>query len=265
MVIGVGCIALSSLAVSTDLQMPGTQPFQAGYVEPSYACTGCHGWSNRQTEIAHNWRGSMMANAARDPIFWATMAVGEQDFPGSGDFCIRCHSTSGWYNGRAVPSDGSALNEDDVDGIHCDTCHRMSNPDFSEHQGEMMEPYVANDHGTPAKGYYGSGMLSLMAPGTEYGPYADALPHHLAEQSLFHRSSEFCGSCHDVSNPAVGDLAIGNGTQSTADPVVFSGVPGSPVAGKANEALIEVLAKHFGIQKSKIRILKLFWLWLFLF
>jgi len=30
----------------------------------------------------------------------------------------------------------------------------------------------------------------------------------------------------------------------------------SPVAGKANEALIEVLAKHFGIQKSKIRILR---------
>ncbi len=30
----------------------------------------------------------------------------------------------------------------------------------------------------------------------------------------------------------------------------------SPVGGKANEALIEVLAKHFGIKKSNVRILR---------
>jgi len=44
---------------------------------------------------------------------------------------------------------------------------------------------------------------------------------------------DFCGTCHDVSNPVVGDLAHNNGAQPTADPVVASGVPGSPVAGKA--------------------------------
>jgi hypothetical protein len=44
---------------------------------------------------------------------------------------------------------------------------------------------------------------------------------------------DFCGSCHDVSNPAVGDLAHNNGKQSTAGPVIASGTLGSPVDVKA--------------------------------
>jgi hypothetical protein len=36
-----------------------------------------------------------------------------------------------------------------------------------------------------------------------------------------------------VSNPAVGDLAHNNGKQPTGDPVIASGIPGSPVDGKA--------------------------------
>lgn len=52
-------------------------------------------------------------------------------------------------------------------------------------------------------------------------------------QSKFHRVNEFCGSCHDVSNSAVGDLAHNNGAQTTADPVISSGIPGSLVETKA--------------------------------
>jgi hypothetical protein len=44
---------------------------------------------------------------------------------------------------------------------------------------------------------------------------------------------DFCGTCHDVSNPAVGDLAHRNGTQSTGDPVVASMALGSNVDVKA--------------------------------
>jgi len=49
-----------------------------------------------------NWRDSMMANAGRDPIFWATLAIVEQDFDGSGDLYIRCHSIGGWYGGGST-------------------------------------------------------------------------------------------------------------------------------------------------------------------
>jgi hypothetical protein len=51
--------------------------------------------------------------------------------------------------------------------------------------------------------------------------------------SRHHKSKYFCGTCHDVSNPVVGDLAPNNGAQVPLPPGSFSGVPGAPVDGKA--------------------------------
>jgi cytochrome c553 len=76
-------------------------------------------------------------------------------------------------------------------------------------------------------------MLSLSGAAAKLGPYADAGARHQFQQSKFHRDVAFCGSCHDVSNPAVGDLAHNNGRQPTSGPVIASGLPGSPVDGKA--------------------------------
>ena len=45
---------------------------------------------------------------------------------------------------------------------------------------------------------------------------------------LFHRSVDFCGSCHDVSNPVVGDLAPNNGAQQPLDPGTFDGQLDTP-------------------------------------
>ncbi len=224
---------IAALTVPTDIQQPGTQPNEVGKLETPDKCDNCHGGYNAIIEPSFNWRGSMMANAGRDPIFWATLAVAEQDFDGAGDLCIRCHSTGGWLSGRSTPTDGSSLAQGDSDGVECDFCHKMTNPDNSEHLGVQNPPFVANDGGTPAVGYYGSGMYSLWSGNEKLGPYNDADARHQFIQSQFHRGVDFCGTCHDVSNPAVGDLAHNNGAQPTADPVVASGVPGSAVDGKA--------------------------------
>jgi hypothetical protein len=219
--------------VPTDIQQPGTQPQEISNLESPDKCDNCHGGYNPAIEPAHTWRGSMMANAGRDPIFWATLAIAEQDFDGAGDLCIRCHSTAGWLGGRSTPTDGSGLAAGDSDGVECDFCHKMTNPDDSEHIGVQFAPFVANDGGNPAVGYYGSGMASLTGSNAKLGPYVDAEARHQFMQSQFHRSVDFCGTCHDVSNSAVGDLAHNNGTQPTADPVVSDGTPGNPVEGKA--------------------------------
>jgi hypothetical protein len=181
----------------------------------------------------------MMANAGRDPIFWATVAIAEQDFDGSGDLCIRCHSTAGWLGGRSTPTDGSGLAAGDSDGVECDFCHMLTSPDDSEHLGVQVAPFVANDLGDPGSdpgnviGYYGSGMSSMLGGSNKLGPYIDAEARHQFMQSEFHRSVDFCGTCHDVSNAAVGNLAHNSGTQPTADPVVTDGALGGPVDGKA--------------------------------
>jgi hypothetical protein len=216
--LGLGLVVVCGLVfaaeiVPNEIQQPGTQPQEISNLESPDKCDNCHGGYNELIEPAFNWRGSMMANAGRDPIFWATLAVAEQDFNGAGDLCIRCHSTAGWLAGRSTPTDGSGLSNSDGDGVECDFCHKVTNPDDSEHAGEQFPPFLANDEKTPATGYYGSGMASMWGGSEKLGPYGDPQARHQFLQSKFHRSKDFCGTCHDVSNPAVGDLAPNNGAQ----------------------------------------------------
>jgi hypothetical protein len=221
--------------VPNEIMMPGTQPNEVSGLESPDKCDNCHGGYDEgyaySNEPAYGWRGSAMGNAGRDPIFWATLAIAEQDFDGAGDLCIRCHSTGGWIGGRSTPTDGSGLALSDDDGVDCDACHKATNPDNSEHQGVMNEGFQANDGA--GEGYYGSGMLSLWGGSDKLGPYNDAEARHQWMESDFHRG-DICGSCHDVSNPAVGDLAPGNGTQPGAPiPISSGGNLGGPIGEKA--------------------------------
>ena len=232
-VIGLAAVVRAAVVVPTEVQQPGTQPGQVANLESPDKCDNCHGGYNTTHEPAHNWRGSMMAQATRDPIFWATMAVAEQDFDGAGDLCLRCHTPEGWLGGRSTPTDGSALTAGDADGVSCDTCHKLTNPNNSEHLGLQVSPFLAYDEKTPATGYYGSGMYAMWGGSEKLGPYASTNARHQFLPSSFHRQSELCGTCHDVSNPVTGDLAHGNGAQIPLAPGTFSGTPGSPVDGKA--------------------------------
>ena len=232
-----GSVLLGLFAASvvpTDIRLPGTQPLEVSSLQTTSKCDNCHGGYDAAVEPAHSWRGGMMAQATRDPLFWATAAVSEQDFAGSGDLCLRCHSPDGWISGRSTPTDGSALATADTDGVACDLCHRMTDPSGLEWAGVQNEPFVANDGGDPPKAYSGTGMFVLWPSTNEkLGPYANAQPTHAFLQSSFHRKAEFCGTCHDVSNPAVGDLAHNHGAAAPLAAGTWSGVPGSPVAGKA--------------------------------
>lgn len=216
---------MAATVVPPEVQQPGTQPREVGNLESPDKCDNCHGGYNQAVEPAFNWRGSMMGNAGRDPLFWATLAVAEQDFDRAGDLCIRCHSAGGWYGGRSTPTDVSGLSTTgDADGVDCDTCHKMTNPNNTEHLGVMNPPFLAFDPFPPYEGYYGSGMLSLWGGNQKLGPYSDADARHQFLQSKFHLSVDFCGSCHDVSNPVVGDLAPNHGAQDgMGGSVIFSG------------------------------------------
>jgi hypothetical protein len=228
------CISVSTSfaadVVPNEIKMPGTQPEEVTIEAPT-RCLNCHeGYeTNSRVEPGFGWLGSAMGNAGRDPIFWATLAIAEQDFDGAGDLCIRCHSSGGWMSGRSTPTDGSGLASSDEDGIDCDTCHQMTNPDMSEHIGVMNPPFIANqgdslDPSLALEGYYGSGMYALSNDYGKLGPYAegDAVARHMFTESNFHRDVDFCGTCHDVSNSAVGDLAPNAGTQPGAPDVVNS-------------------------------------------
>lgn len=135
-------IAQTPLPVADDplVRMPGTQPGDGVGLEAPDQCLNCHadyasGGQSIETEPGQ-WRGSMMAQAARDPIFYACMAVAAQDSqwalgrPNAMDLCLRCHFPEGWLEGRSATVNGSAMTGSDFDGVHCDVCHRMYDPFF---------------------------------------------------------------------------------------------------------------------------------------
>jgi len=79
-----------------DFDLPGTQPFEHGNdLEASAGCASCHNGYATAVEPQHGWQGSMMAHAARDPLFLANRAIANQDAPESGDLCRRCHFPRG--------------------------------------------------------------------------------------------------------------------------------------------------------------------------
>lgn len=253
----IATVALAAPTVPTEIQQPGTQPGEVTAFTSPDNCDNCHGnyyytpptnAAEPEREPGFGWRGGMMGNAGRDPLFWGTLAVAEQDFipnadpnqrGGAGDLCIRCHSVGGWVAQRSTPTDGSALSQtSDKDGVECEFCHLLVNPDPPVNVAGTTEvqnpPFQAYDPAPSNEAYRGSGMYVLNGNGIRLGPYTDANARHQFLASPFHRQAELCATCHDVSNAAVGDLAHNNGTQNL--PLAagkFSGVLGSPVDGKA--------------------------------
>jgi hypothetical protein len=235
--------------VPTDVKLTGTQQGEVPSFTSPDNCDNCHGGYNAAVEPAFLWRGGMMANATRDSLFWATLAVAEQDFlPGSdpaarggvGDMCIRCHSVNGWISNRSTPTDGSGLSANaDVNGVECEFCHLMVDPDppitiagTTEVQNHPFEAYDPLPH-PPGETYRGAAQYVLNGNGTRLGPFTDANAKHAFLPSPMHRQAELCATCHDVSNPAVGDLAPNNGAMLPLVAGTYSGTPGTPVDGKA--------------------------------
>lgn len=195
-----------------DFFLPGSQPNQSGNIEHPDKCDNCHGGYDTVVEPAYNWRGSMMAQAARDPLYFATLTIANQDAPESGDLCIRCHSPDGWLSGRSTPTDGSALNNNDREGVQCDFCHKLVKPSPIGVNPYPDDPdYTADTYGadqtylsilSPIPSHSANGMYIADADNAKRGPFVDANATHQMFYSPFHADAAICGTCHDVSNPA---------------------------------------------------------------
>ncbi|MHC4500076.1 MAG: multiheme c-type cytochrome, partial [Planctomycetota bacterium] len=184
-----------------DFDQPGSQPFEAGILNPPAACAVCHGDYDPDVEPYRNWQGSMMAQASLDPLFKANMAIANQDAPDSGDLCLRCHLSRGWLQGRSVPTDGSQMLTTDMSGVACDFCHRLVDPIYDPFQNPPEDEDILAALSFPATNF-GNGMATIDPTGARRGPFLDAATGHPVLVSPFHREAALCGTCHDVSNPA---------------------------------------------------------------
>ena len=112
-------------STSEDFVLPGTQPNTLPLeIRLENQCSLCH----TVEAIGLSWRGTMKAHGGRDPLFTAAMAVANQDAPGSGELCIRCHMPRGFLAGRGTLTDRSAMHPDDLGSVNCAFCHAQVDP-----------------------------------------------------------------------------------------------------------------------------------------
>lgn len=217
-------------AGAIDFTPHGTQPGLSNDLQVSDQCASCHS-ANAEEERAFrpysSWSGSMMANATRDPLFWAALDIANKDAAGSGDFCLRCHTPRGWLEGRVVKpgfnplpgtpeqgANGCLLNgqydspddlNSDFGGLSCHFCHRMmptgplGEPGYTENANIWVDDAACDPE---------NGQFEPCRRGPyDYTDGAGEPPHPWA-YSDYHVQSEMCGTCHNVTSPDTGSGAL---------------------------------------------------------
>lgn len=243
-----------------DFTPHGTQPGLEYDLLGSQDCSGCHAGGSTDAHFPFTgWSGSMMANATRDPLFWAALDVANADgaangAEGIGEWCLRCHTPKGWYEGRvrktaAIPPGGTPLpgqvvdgfqgcllegspgywrddGHNDFGGIGCHACHRVmaqgpnGEAPFTGNADIWLDDSDCDGQGGPCRAgpYAYPYTVPEWGGGTYFGPPGD----HPWKKSDFHGDSAMCGSCHDVTSPTLDSgpfrtLILANGTPQGHD------------------------------------------------
>jgi nitrate/TMAO reductase-like tetraheme cytochrome c subunit len=139
-------------------------------------CRQCH---QRQYD---EWIGSMHAYGQVSPVFIAFNDKVKN--MGTGPFCVRCHTPIGIAIGETGTTPNDERTPISLMGVQCDMCHTVD------------------------KNYGLVNAKFPLSPGrTKYGPFGSGHDgdrkavrneFHRSRQGDFLKTSEFCGSCHDV-------------------------------------------------------------------
>jgi hypothetical protein len=192
---GISILLMFVTQTDAEVFLPGMQPKESGieFVKVQQ-CKMCHSRTeNGSADPFFSWQSSMMSQAARDPVYRASLTIANQDIEGVGEFCWRCHAPRGWLEDRSKPADGTALNREDLHGVSCVVCHQLLDPLSSEAQ--RLIQYVPPG--------YGNAMMVADPANVVGGPYSDtigAMPHN-TKKSEYHASGNLCATCHNISNP----------------------------------------------------------------
>jgi len=161
-------------------------------------CGACH------TQIADEWRRSMLAHSQLSPIDIAQMALALKKVPNFGGFCIDCHAPIG---SQVVPGDALPLaaGPDHAavidEGISCTACHMVHSV---PPPGRGAFPDFPIEHATST------------SDGTVEGPpLSDPPPLPVPDHNVSDRlmgdeiaASQLCGACHVVQKDLNGDGKI---------------------------------------------------------
>ena len=201
-VIGFSLAAPQAVAAPTEsLENPLTFDF---------TCASCHTYDNNldaadlPPHAPGYYFGTLMANAARDPVFWAGVALAEGDHPDETEDCVRCHAPRAFLEGRKQAVGIDELIPPDFNSVSCGLCHRQID-DGETPPGNAR--FVLDD-------VLVDGEITRRGPRIYDDPEGYPAPPHPVIQDLeFLPSSRACGTCHDVSTgrERVDDQGVGLG------------------------------------------------------
>lgn len=185
-------------------------------VSASGNCSRCHtGLKDAEGEdisFDNLWRTSMMANAARDPYWLATVSSEVQMNPGLKDMiedkCAVCHmplarfdahvrgnSTNILGDGFADP--GNKLHDLAIDGVSCNICHQIM-PDNFKKPESFSGSYIIDKENREWGGRVSYGpfpvkekMAKLMV---QFSGYLPVQSDHVTDPAL-------CATCHTLYTP----------------------------------------------------------------
>ena len=152
---GVALAAIAVPALTLDSSTARAAPTESlqNPLTYDFTCEACHTYDNNPMAMdlpphaPGAYAGTVMANAARDPVFWAGVAIAYQDqeAPGETEECVRCHAPHAFVEGRGDALALADLEPVDRSGVDCDLCHRLI--DDGEHlYTSGTHPYFRAPH-----------------------------------------------------------------------------------------------------------------------
>jgi hypothetical protein len=181
-------------------------------------CSLCHGnlsdREGRDMSINNHWRSTMMANAAKDPLWQAKVVSETSRNPAIKQVieekCVTCHMPMAWRQLNAdkqaygaessdTPFDTfadptTALHKAALDGVSCSLCHQIE------------------DQGLGTKeNFSGKFSIDTQTPAPErpiFGPYKETVPEPMQTSvgykplySSHTNDSALCATCHTLYTP----------------------------------------------------------------
>lgn len=187
------------------------------YFSASGACAVCHESltddSGADVSLGSEWRGTLMANSARDPYWLASVRAEVGSNPGQRDViedtCARCHMPMAQFTADVRGSstqilDGGFADPEHelhtfaMDGISCSVCHQIREDGLGlpgSYNGGFVIDAELPEGERLAFGPYSidEAQSRIMVAGSGYVPV----------QSLHLSSSEVCATCHTLYTPVL--------------------------------------------------------------
>ncbi len=179
--------ALPAAAEAGNGDQAHEELFKKSLFPSAQECGGCH------LQIYREWSVSRHAFAQISPTFTAYQGTLVALTNGTlGDFCQRCHSQTGMFDGEAIMAPNQQRSKVALEGITCVVCHRVPKAygkitgRFPLEPGDIHAPIYGPRQGDEAKRMLES--------------HGENPPDMHREARLLEQVSQpgFCGRCHDV-------------------------------------------------------------------